>query len=134
MGIPRRRAGSGRSAVEGGDGVPRAAIGVQVRNLVRVQQRRAVGSHLAKAAVLRTEPPRNRVLLQDGRDSSAQRVTGQVLDSAVGPLQRRERLLVSLAVPYEVERISMSSRASRSECVPAMYSVSPWLTTDSSSL
>ena len=69
-----------------------------------MHQRRAVRSHLAEASVVRSEPPRDGVLLQNGRDRSPQRVAGQVLHPAVGSLQRREGLLISLAVSYEMER------------------------------
>ena len=78
-------------------------ISVQVRNVVRVHQRRSVGSYLAEAAVLGAQIARNRVLLQDRCDGSSQRVSGEVLDGAVGLAQRGQSLLLSLAVAHEVE-------------------------------
>ena len=72
--------------------------------MVRVQQRRAIGAHFAEAAVIRTEPARNHVFLQHSSDSAPQRMTRQILDSAAGPLQRRQSLLITLAVPHQVQR------------------------------
>ena len=77
-------------------------IGVQV-SVVRVHQRGAVGPHLAEAAILGAQFARNRVLLQDRSNSSAQRVTGEVFDPAVGLAQGGQGLLVSLAVAHEVK-------------------------------
>ena len=77
---------------------------MQVRNVIRMQQRSAVGSHVAETSVPRAKSICNGVFLQNGRDSSAQAVAGQVFHSAVGPVQRGQGLLVPLRVPDEMQR------------------------------
>ena len=104
MRVPSRRPRSGCSAVKGGNRVPRASVGVQVWNVVRMQQRRAVSPHLAETSVLGAKPTRNGVFLQDGRDGPTQAVTRQVFHPAVGPVQRGQGLLVPLRVPDEMQR------------------------------
>ena len=104
MRVPSRRPRSGCSAVEGGNRVPRASVGVQIWDVVRVQQRRAASPHLAETPVLGAEPARNGIFLQDSCYSSTQAVTSQVFHPAVGPLQRGKGLLVPLRVPDEMQR------------------------------
>ena len=104
MRVPSRRPRSGCSAVKGGNRVPRASVGVQIWDVVRMQQRRTVCPRLTETSVLGAEPTRNGVFLQNCRDGSAQAVAGQVFHSAVGPVQRGQGLLVPLRVPDEMQR------------------------------
>ena len=77
---------------------------MQVRDLIAVQQRRAVRAHFAKAAVLRTEPARDSVFLQNRRNRASQTVARQVLYPAISALQRGQSLLIALAVANKVQR------------------------------
>ena len=69
-----------------------------------MQQRSAIGPQLAKSSVLWAKSTCNGVFLQDGCDSTPQRVTRKKLHPAIGCVQRGQGLLVPLRVPDEMQR------------------------------
>ena len=104
MRVPSRRPRGCRPAVKHAYRVPCTPVSVQIGNLIRMQQRRAVSPHLAETPVLWAEPARNGIFLQDGCYGSTQAVASQVFYPAVGPLQRGNGLLIPLRVPDEMQR------------------------------